>query len=381
MSGQDFIRHFNDTSGGFRKPQKAWLIRHIDFPLLLALLLLFGFGLLILYSASGESYSVIKKQSLFFAIGLVLMVAAAQVPMHYFQRWAPWLFGIGLAALGAVLLFGVGAKGAQRWLNLGLIRIQPSELMKLLVPLIIAWYFSARPLPPSFKHIFWGMIMIGIPAFLIAVQPDLGTAILVSVSGIFVFLLAGISWRIVLSGLGVAILSVPAFWFFMLHEYQKKRILIFLNPESEPLGAGWNIIQSKTAIGAGGIYGKGWGYGVQSQLDFLPESHTDFIVAVLAEEFGLIGVLFLLAIYIVIIARGLYIAFAAQDMFNRLLAGSITLTFFVYIFVNMGMVAGLLPVVGVPLPLVSQGGTSIVALLIGFGILMSIHTHSSLLRR
>lgn len=274
-----------------------------------------------------------------------------------------------------VLFFGYKVNGSTRWLRIpGVISFQPSEVMKLFVPMILAWYFHDRHLPPKAKHVFWAAAMIALPVVLIGVQPDLGTGLLICASGLLVLLLSGIQWRYVFGVLGFACLSAPALWFVM-RDYQRQRVLTLFNPESDPLGAGWNIIQSKTAIGSGGLYGKGLYQGTQSHLDFLPESHTDFIIAVLAEELGLIGILVLLLLYLLITGRGLVMAVQAQDTFGRLLSGSIVFTFFVYVFVNIGMVSGILPVVGVPLPLVSYGGTSIMTLFAGFGLLMSIHAH------
>jgi rod shape determining protein RodA len=287
-----------------------------------------------------------------------------------------------LPALVGVIFFGTGAKGAQRWLQLpGLPRFQPSEFMKLIVPMMAAWFLSRRYLPPSLKDIFGTLILIFVPVLLIVKQPDLGTSILVAAAGIFVLLFAGMSWKVITS-FGVLVGAfAPVMWMFVMRDYQKQRVLTFLDPESDPLGAGWNIIQSKTAIGSGGTWGKGWLEGTQSQLNFLPESHTDFIIAVCAEEFGFVGVVALLFLYLLIVLRGLHIAVKAQDSYSRLLAGSLTLTFFVYVFVNIGMVSGILPVVGVPLPLVSYGGTSVVTIMAAFGVLMSIHTHRKMLGR
>ena len=290
------------------------------------------------------------------------------------MRWAPWLYLIGIGTLVAVMLVGVGAKCAQRWLEIGGFRFQPSEIMKLVVPMAVAWYLADRILPPRFFYIMGGLFLLGLPAVLILQQPDLGTALLIAASGVFVLFMAGIGWRYMFGAVGLVVGSAWPAWMFVLKDYQKQRILTMLNPESDKLGAGWNIIQSKTAIGSGGWQGKGWMKGTQSQLDFLPESHTDFIIAVLAEEHGLRGVLILMSIYLLILLRGFWIGVRAQTSFGRMMAGSVTLTFFVYIFVNMGMVAGLLPVVGVPLPLVSAGGTSVVTLMAGFGILMAVST-------
>jgi rod shape determining protein RodA len=291
----------------------------------------------------------------------------------------PWIFAVGLALLLAVLVFGEIGKGAQRWLNLGFFRFQPSEIMKIAVPVMTAWYLSDKTLPPSSKHLAVSLVLILMPALMIAKQPDLGTSLLVFSAGLFVILLAGMQWRLIFTFIVLAIPFTWLLWKYGMHDYQKGRVLTLLDPEREPLGAGYHIIQSKIAIGSGGIYGKGWLNGTQSHLDFLPESSTDFIFAVFSEEFGLIGTIVLLLLYLAIVARGLYIANQAQNTFNRLIAGSITLTFFVYIFVNIGMVIGILPVVGLPLPLISYGGTSMVTLMAGFGILMSIHTHRKLL--
>jgi len=377
LSSQDFVRHASFTGQDLGGRKSFWESLHIDFPLLIALLILLGFGLMVLYSATDGNLSQMRRQIAFIIISFLVMLTVAQMEVRLLRRWAPWMYLGALGLLVAVIFFGSTGGGAQRWLDLPLLpRFQPSEIMKVVLPLCIAGYFSRRDLPPRFKHVFFSMILVMLPAALIAVQPDLGTALLIAVSGLFVLLLAGLRWKLVFSFLGLAILSSPALWIFYMSDYQKQRVKTLLNPQSDPLGAGWNIIQSQTAIGSGGVNGKGWLNGVQSRLDFLPEGQTDFIVAVLAEEFGLIGMLFLLILYMVIIGRGLFIAAMAQDTFSRLLAGSIILTFFVYVFVNIGMVSGILPVVGVPLPMVSLGGTAILTLMIGFGILMSIHTHN-----
>lgn len=351
---------------------------HIDLPLLVGLLLLCGFGLLVLYSASGENIAQTQRQAVRIGVAFVVMLTVAQINPITLRRWSPWLYAVGLLLLIAVLVFGEVGKGAQRWLDLGVLRFQPSEMVKLAVPLMIAWYLAEKRLPPSWLRLFAAALMIVVPVLLIAKQPDLGTAVLVASAGIFVLFLAGISWRLIGGLIVVAAAAAPLAWYLM-RDYQRQRVLTFLDPEKDPLGAGYHIIQSKIAIGSGGVYGKGWLNGTQSQLDFLPERHTDFIFAVLSEEFGLVGVLILLSLYLFIVARGLFIATRAQDTFARLLAGSLTLVFFVYLFVNTGMVTGLMPVVGVPLPLVSYGGTSLVTLMAGFGILMSIHTHRRLL--
>lgn len=374
MSGQDFVRRLPPTGHSLRRRDRFQQRLHLDFVLVLLLLLVTGYGLVVLYSANGQSSAGVQRQALYFVLAYGVMFIVAQVPVHVLRRLAPWAFGAGILLLLLVLLMGVGAKGAQRWLSLGGLRFQPSELMKLAVPIAIAAYLGQRLLPPRLKHVCVALLLVVVPAVLIVRQPDLGTGLLVAASGLIVLFFAGLPWRYVFIAVGGLILSFWPMWQFVLRDYQKSRILTLLNPEEDRLGAGWNIIQSKTAIGSGGTSGKGWLEGTQSQLDFLPEGHTDFIIAVLAEEFGLLGVLLLLGLYCLVIARGMVIALRAQDSFGRLLAASITLTFFVYIFVNVGMVSGLLPVVGVPLPLVSQGGTAIVTLMAGFGILMAIAT-------
>ena len=351
---------------------------HMDVPLLVGLLLLSAIGLIVLYSASGQSTDVVIRQLIRLAAGFTMLLVLAQIPSQHFARWTPWVYGVGLFLLVAVLVMGEIGKGAQRWLDFGLLRFQPSEVMKVAVPMMVAWYLAENPLPPSRRALAAATLMIVVPTFLIARQPDLGTALLVASSGLFVLLFSGVSWRLVASVVGMLSAVAPVLWHF-LRDYQKQRVLTFLNPENDPLGAGYHIIQSKIAIGSGGWYGKGWLNGTQAHLDFLPESSTDFIFAVLAEEFGLIGIMLLLSLYFFIVARGLYIATQAQSSFNRLVAGSLVLTFFVYVFVNIGMVTGLLPVVGLPLPLVSYGGTSLVTMMAAFGILMSIHTHRRLL--
>ncbi len=352
---------------------------HIDWPLFLALLALTVTGLVVLYSASGESWTMMNRQLGRLALAFLVMFIAAQIRPQTYLHWTPWVYLLGLALLAAVLLFGDIGKGARRWLDLGVIRFQPSEMMKIVVPMMVAWYLAAKPLPPRPGQVLVALVLIIVPVAMIAVQPDLGTSLLIGAAGVFVILLTGISWRY-LAGLAlVGAAAAPLAWFHFMHDYQRQRVLTFLNPESDPLGAGYHIIQSKIAIGSGGVWGKGWLNGTQSQLDFLPERSTDFIFSVFAEEFGLVGILVLFTLYLLVILRGLYIAAQAQDCFTRLLAGSLVLTFFVYLFVNVGMVSGLLPVVGVPLPLVSYGGTSMVTLMAGFGILMSIHTHRRLI--
>lgn len=361
--------------------RSLWEMLHLDWPLLLALLTLLGASTAILYSASGEDMDSLIRQVIRIGLSLVVMLGLAQLPPGFYSRWAPPVFILGAVLLVMVILVGDIGKGAQRWLEFGAIRFQPSEIMKLVMPMMIATYISRYPLPPSLLRVFLALGLVMIPTLLIARQPDLGTSLLVAASGFFVIFLAGMSWRLIVAALAAIAAFLPPLWFFLMHDYQKRRVLTLLNPESDPLGAGYHIIQSKIAIGSGGLWGKGWLQGTQSQLEFLPERHTDFIFAVLSEEFGLVGVCLLMLLYLFIIWRGLYISMQAQGAFPRLLGGALTLTFFVYVFVNIGMVSGLLPVVGVPLPLISYGGTSMVTLMAGFGILMSVHTHKRLLAK
>jgi rod shape determining protein RodA len=349
---------------------------HIDGLLLVLLLVLAAGSLFILYSASGKNWDLVIKQGTSFGLGLGAMLVIAQFEPRFMARWVPLAYLGVVALLVAVEVVGHTAMGATRWINIpGVIRFQPSEFMKIIMPMTIAWYLSSRSLPPSIKHTAISLAMILIPFVLILKQPDLGTALLILASGAFVLFIGGLRWRWIISAVAAVVPIAVAMWYFILRDYQKQRVLTFLDPESDPLGTGWNIIQSKAAIGSGGVFGKGWLSGTQSHLDFLPESHTDFIIAVLAEEFGLVGVCLLLVVYILLITRGLVITVQAQTLFGKLLAGALTMTFFVYVFVNIGMVSGLLPVVGVPLPFISYGGTSLVTLLSGFGVLMSIHTH------
>ncbi len=352
---------------------------HIDLPLLLGMIALIILGQVILYSAGGESIAMMQRQGIRLGVAFAVMLIIAQISPDTMRRWSPILFIIGTIMLLAVLLVGTKALGAQRWLNLGLFRFQPSEMMKLAVPMMLAWYLSSGHIPPRNRHLIVALIILLLPVLLIARQPDLGTSLLVSSAGLFVIFMAGVSWRLILgfAFAGIAF-SIPM-WMFLMRDYQRQRVLTMLNPESDPLGSGYHIIQSKIAIGSGGGFGKGWLNGTQSHLEFLPERHTDFIFSVFAEEFGFSGSLLLLAIYLFIIFRGIYITNQAHGTFARLLGASIILTFLIYIFVNIGMVSGILPVVGVPLPLVSYGGTSIVTLMAGFGILMSIHTHRKML--
>lgn len=353
---------------------------HVDMVLLLALLLLSGVGLVILYSAGNQDIALIQRQLLRLAIAFFVMFVVAQINPDTLLRWSPWLYGIGMALLFAVLVLGVEGKGAQRWLDLGFIRFQPSEMMKLAVPMMVAWYLSEHPLPPRPRQLVLTLAIIVVPTLLIAKQPDLGTALLIACSGLFVLLFASISWRLVTFAVLFLVPMALLLWKFGMHDYQRQRVLTFINPESDPLGSGYHIIQSKIAIGSGGLYGKGWLNGTQSHLEFLPERSTDFIFAVFGEEFGLIGSLLLLSLYLFIIIRGLIISLGGQDSYARLLCGGLVMTFMVYVFINVGMVIGLLPVVGLPLPLMSYGGTAMVTIMAAFGILMSVYTHRKLLK-
>ena len=351
-----------------------WLVpTAVDVPLLVALLLLSGMSLAVVWSAGAQDVDMVYKQGMRFALGFTLLAVCMRIPPSSWRRWTPWFYAVCIGLLLAVVVLGEG-KGAQRWLDLGVLRFQPSELLKLGLPMMLAWYFHDRVLPPNAAAIATALALIALPAGLIVIQPDLGTAVLVVGSGLFVIFLAGISWwwiiGIVLSGAA----SLPIVWQFM-HEYQKNRVYQFLSPDSDPLGSGWQTIQSKIAVGSGGWSGKGWTHGTQSQLEFLPERHTDFVLAVFSEEFGWIGVAALMLIYAFVVGRALWIAANARDSYGRLLGGAIAMTFFVYILVNSAMITGMMPVKGVPLPLISYGGTSAVSLLVAFGILMSIHAH------
>jgi rod shape determining protein RodA len=374
MSKQDFLRRMPEAASAFSRRARLAERLHIDFFLLLLLMLLTVIGLTVLYSASGHNLPSVEKQGTFFMIAYVTMFIVAQIPVEFMRRMAPVAYVGGVLLLLAVTIFGDISMGAQRWLQLGSFRFQPSEIMKLAMPITIAAYLSRGFLPPRFTQVVVALGLIGLPTALIIEQPDLGTSILVATSGIMVLFFSGLLWRYIAAAVVVFGASLWPIWHFMLHDYQRQRVLTMLDPTQDPLGTGWNIIQSKTAIGSGGLSGKGWMEGTQSRLDFLPEGHTDFIIAVMSEEFGLLGVILLLAIYAMVIIRGLMIAVNSQSSFGRLLAAAVSSTFFVYVFVNMGMVSGIVPVVGVPLPLISQGGTAIVALFAGFGLLMAIAT-------
>lgn len=360
--------------------QGRWwtLLRHyaaprVDPALAVGLLLLMAVSLLNLYSAAGGDLGLVYSQGLRFAVGLAAVWVVSRIPPRQLRQWTPYAFAAALLLLALVPLFGTGRSG-RHWLNLGVVYVQPSEFLKLAVPMAVAAYLHSRVLPPRWVDLIWCGALIGLPTGLILLQPDLGTALLVAASGVFVLFLGGIGWwKMALLG-GLTAASAPIGWLF-LREYQRDRLRTFLDPESDALGAGWNIIQAKIAVGSGGLTGKGWGEGTQSRLEFLPEHTTDFILAVFAEEFGWIGVVTLLALCLFVVGRCLWIAAMARDTWSRLVAGAIGLSFSVYVLVNGGMVAGLLPVVGVPMPLLSFGGTSAVTLLLGFGVVMSIHAH------
>ncbi|MDH3830209.1 MAG: rod shape-determining protein RodA [Gammaproteobacteria bacterium] len=359
--------------------QRGWQYRlHIDVPLLITLVAVSALGLIVLYSAGGGDIELVERQLVRLGIAYTCMLVVAQFPPRLLQRLTPWLFVTGILFLLAVLVGGEASGGAQRWLNLYVVRFQPSEMMKLAVPMMVAWYLADTRLPPNRRQLLAAAILIAVPMLMIARQPDLGTALLIASSGIFVVFLAGLQWRLLAFFSVLVAAAAPLIWHFM-RDYQRQRVMTLLNPESDPLGSGYHIIQSKIAIGSGGLFGKGWMNGTQSQLNFLPERSTDFIFAVLGEEFGFFGILLLFAFYTIIVIRGIMISIQAQDTYTRLLAGSVAMTFCVYFIVNTGMVTGVLPVVGLPLPMISYGGTSIVTLMAGFGILMSIQTHRKLL--
>ncbi len=340
---------------------------------------LLGIGMVVLFSAPGGNLSLVAGQLLNVGVAVSIMWIAANIPPQHLARLALPVYAVGLTLLIGVAAFGEISHGARRWLNIGVTRIQPSELMKIGVPLMLAWYFDRYEAILKVKDFAIGAVVLAVPVGLIALQPDLGTALLVASAGFYVLFLAGLSWKI-LVGLALAgAASLPVLW-GMMHDYQRQRVLTMLDPTQDPLGSGYHTIQSTIAMGSGGLFGKGWLNGTQARLDFLPERTTDFVFAVYSEEFGLFGNLILLILFVLLIGRGLYIAANASVLFSRLLAGAVTLTFFTYAFVNMGMVSGILPVVGVPLPLISYGGTSLVTLLFGLGILMSIHTHKRLVK-
>lgn len=347
---------------------------HLDKTLFYALLALAAISLFVVYSGSAKDLDATLGHLLRLALGFTVLVVVAQIRPEFLERWSPYIFVAGMLLLIAVLVVGVIGKGAQRWLNLGFFQFQPSEIMKLAVPMMLAWFLARGNLPPTLPKLILGFLIMAVPAFMIFKQPDLGTALLVFGAGTFVLFLGGMRWRVIITLLAAIAIAAPFAWNH-LHDYQRQRVLTLFDPEADPLGTGYHTIQAMIAVGSGGIYGKGWLNSSQAHLDYLPESSTDFIFAVYAEEFGLLGSLLMLSIYTIIVARGLLIAYLAKDTYTRLLAGSLSLTFFLYFFVNMGMVTGILPIVGVPLPVMSYGGTSIVTIMAAFGIIMSIQTH------
>ena len=376
----DFARVAEVSSRELGAPVRLLRVLHIDLWLIVPLLMLSVGGLFVLYSASGQSDVMLNAQMRNIMVAITVLLITAQFRVETLRGVSPYIFALATLLLVAVVFFGVGAKGAQRWLSLGFIRFQPSEVMKVAMPLALAWWLSKKALPPDMRSVAVAFAMVAVPSVLILQQPDLGTSLLVATSGLAAIYMAGIQWRYIFSVVALALVSIWPAWVFVLKDYQKQRVLTLFNPESDRLGAGWNIIQSKTAIGSGGWEGLGWTQGSQAQLDFLPEGHTDFIIAVLAEEFGFRGVLLLFLIYAVILGRGLVITWRAQSSFARMLAGALVATFFFGLVVNLGMVSGLLPVVGVPLPMVSYGGTAMVSVMIAFGMLMAISTERPVTR-
>lgn len=361
---------------GQQSEPTLWQRIHIDPWLTLLLLSICCIGLTILYSASIQDNAMVLRQIVSYGVAFIVMFVMAQIPPSVYRTLTPIFYVLGLLLLVLVDIIGEVRMGAQRWINLpGFGSVQPSEFMKLGMPMMCAWFLSKRDLPPSFSSVGIVLVLIIIPVLLIAKEPDLGTSLLVAASGLFVLFLAGLSWWMIAGALALSVPIVTIAWQFLLHDYQRTRVLTLFNPEGDAQGAGWNIIQSKTAIGSGGLTGKGYLDGTQSHLHFLPEGHTDFIIAAFSEEFGLLGVILLMFFYACLLSRSLYIAFTHPDTYSRLLAGAVAMSFFVYVFVNVGMVGGILPVVGVPLPFISYGGTAIVTLMAGFGLLMSIHTH------
>ena len=364
-----------------QQKRSIWAKMHIDLPFLLCILSILAYSAFVMWSACGQDVDMMERKIGQIFMGLCVMLVMAQIPPRVYESWAPYLYVFCVILLILVDAFGQISKGAQRWLDLGLVRFQPSEIAKIAVPLMVARFINRDVCPPSLKNTGIALILIFMPTLLVAAQPDLGTSILVAASGLFILFLAGLSWRLILVAVVLVAAFIPILWFFLMHDYQQARVMMLLDPESDPLGAGYHIIQSKIAIGSGGFGGKGWLHGTQSQLEFLPERHTDFIFAVLAEELGLVGVLVLLGLYLLTIMRGLMIAAKAQTTFGRVMVGGLMLILFVYVFVNIGMVSGILPVVGVPLPLVSYGGSALIVLMAGFGIVMSIHTHRKMLSK
>lgn len=369
-----FLRHALRDGRSFNQPSSFWNKLHLDPWLFMLLVINSIFGLIIIYSATSEDSGMLVRQASSFIVGFVVMMVLAQIPPKVYQVIGPYLYAFSIFLLGLVLLIGDVRLGAKRWISIpGLGSVQPSEFMKFSMPLMMAWYFSRKAIPPKLIHVIFAFILMLIPFVLVALQPDINIGLIIP--GIFVIFLSGISWRIILGSFGALAVFAPLAWMFILQEYQKKRIVTLFDPESDSLGAGWNIIQSKIAIGSGGFLGKGFTEGTQSHLGYLPEHHTDFIMSTLAEEFGFFGVLTLFILFAAIIVRCLVISLSCFHNFGRLYVGATALTFFFFVFLNSGMVSGILPVTGDPLPLMSYGGTAVIATLAGMGIVMSIHTH------
>ncbi|MBQ1494046.1 rod shape-determining protein RodA [Acinetobacter junii] len=371
-----FLRYSIRDGLHLKNNSSYWHKLHLD-PWLLSLLILNAIlGLIVVYSASAQDMGLVFKQGFSFLLGFVALFICAQVPPKVYQAFSPYLYVVSLVLLIAVFFIGEVRMGARRWIAIPLLgSMQPSELMKFAMPLMITWFLSRNALPPRIFHILISLVLIVIPLLLVALQPDLGAGILILTSGLFVLFLAGISWKLILGSMGLVMLFLPIAWTFLLESYQKKRITTLIDPEADVLGSGWNIIQSKIAIGSGGFSGKGYLQGTQSHFGFLPERHTDFIMSTYAEEFGFIGVVILFSLYAAIIIRCFMIGLNSFNNFGRLIVGSLALSFFLYVVVNSGMVSGIFPVTGDPLPFMSYGGTAIITLLAGFGIVMSVHTH------
>ena len=352
---------------------------HIDGALFFGIMMLLGVGLFVLFSAGGEDWGLLRRHAIRILISLTILLSVAQVSPDTLRRWSPYIFFIGMGVLVLVLILGYVGRGAQRWLDFGVIRFQPSEIMKLAVPMTVVWVLTRKPLPPKLTDFILALVVTFLPALLVAIQPDLGTAMLLIISGLLAIFLAGASWRYLLVMAAFVVATAPYLW-YQLHDYQRERIVTMFNPWEDPMGSGYHIIQSQIAVGSAGISGKGWLRGTQSQLEFVPERSTDFIFAVYAEEFGLIGAAVLLILYLFVVGRSLVLAYRVEHSYSRLLSGSLALTFFFYVFVNIAMVTGVLPVVGIPLPLISYGGTSMVTLMAAFGVIMGASTHRRLMR-
>ncbi len=369
-----FLRQSLRDGRSIKHDSSRWAKLHLDPWLLCFLVLNAVLGLMVVYSATAEDSGMMLRQATSFGVGFIVMLICAQIPPKVYQSMSPYLYGLGLLLLMLVLVIGEKRMGAKRWISLpGIGSMQPSEFMKFAMPLMMAWYFARKPFPPKFLQIVGALILLMIPFVLVALQPDLNIGLIIP--GIFVLFLSGMSWRLITGALAAFAIAAPVLWMFFLQEYQKKRVLTLFDPESDALGAGWNIIQSKIAIGSGGLTGKGYTEGTQSHLGYLPEHHTDFIMSTYAEEFGFIGVFLLFSLFTAIIVRCLMIGLNSFHNFGRLYAGATGLTFFFFVFLNSGMVSGILPVTGDPLPLMSYGGTAVIAMLAGMGIVMSIHTH------